>query len=186
MIKIKKIFFVLFSLILLFSCRKEQNNNNNNSFRDSMKVELKDTIRNRIDSIDNNPSVSRVMFVRDTEVLFFLPAPKQRQELVKFYGMYDQYRFRDIFSNFIDLSNTAKNVLRKRGIPVKITYSKRFIFPLDSDTVVYDVNLEDQIMGYILADGQNPPLIKNGVSKRNQLSKDLRNYFNLSNFKISD
>ncbi len=185
MIKIKKLFLILFIFILFFSCKKERNNKNNN-FRDSMKVELKDTTANKLNLDENKASSPQVMFVRDTEVLFFLPSPKQRQELVKFYGMYDQYRFRDIFSNFIDLSNTAKNVLRKRGIPVEITYSKRFIFPLDSDTVVYDVNLEDQIMGYILADGQNPPLIKNGVSKKNQLSKDLRNYFNLSNFKISD
>lgn len=163
----------------MFSCKREDKNDKFNE--NDLKMDVKKDTSKNDDAV--NPD-AKIRYIEDTMVIFFMPSPKERQELLKFYGMYDQYQFMDIFSNFIDLANTAKSILSSRKIPVEITYAKRFIFPTQTDTVIYDTSLEDQIMGYILADGVNPPLVKNGVTKRNQLSNDLRNYFNLVNFSI--
>lgn len=176
-----KIILILTFTLIIFSCKNE---NKDDKFNENdLKIDVKkDTNKN--DEKVNPEAKNR--YIDDTAVIFFMPSPKERRELIKFYGMYDQYRFMDIFSHFIDLANTAKNLLSSRKIPVEITYAKRFIFPTQTDTVIYDTDLEDQLMGYILADGVNPPLVRNGVAKRNQLSNDLRNYFNLINFKIKD
>jgi len=183
MVDFKTVFFALLLVFSLFSCKK--GNENNTISQDSLILKV-DNIQEGNNTSDNNASdpKTKIRTIVDTQVYFFLPSPKERQELIKFYGMYNQYQFRDIFSNFIELSNTAKRLLIARDINVEITYAKRFIFPLDGDTIIYDINLEDQILGYILADGVNPPLIKNGVTKKDQLSKDLRNYFNLVGFRI--
>lgn len=183
MINFKTFFLTLLLMISLFSCKKDSKKNVQS--QDSLAL-IVDDISEGQTSLNNNTSEpkTKIRTIIDTQVYFFLPSPKERQDLIKFYGMYNQYQFRDIFSNFIDLSNTAKSLLITRDINVEITYAKRFIFPLDGDTIIYDVELEDQILGYILADGINPPLIKNGVTKKDQLSKDLRNYFNLVGFRI--
>jgi hypothetical protein len=181
-----KKYLILFSiLILIFSqCKKKQHEQNTN-INDSLKISINDS--SYADSANSEDIIGKEKekIVTDTQVIFFLPSPQSRQELIKFYGTYNQYEFQNIFSNFIDLSRSVKYALKSKKIPVEITYAKRFVFPLDSDTLVYDLEQEDQIMGYILFDGVNPPLIKNGLQKRKQVSNDLRNYFNLAKFKLS-
>lgn len=169
---------VLLSFLLTVSCRDD---NENQGVVDSIKVDVVDTlkIQNPIDE-----EVKKTRIVTDTQVIFFMPSSKGKEELFKFYGTYNQYELQAIFTNFSLLSRNVKNTLQSYGIPVEVTYASEFIFPMEDDTLVYNLKLEGQYMGYILADGQNMPLIKNGVQKTKDVSNDIRNYFNIANFSL--
>ncbi len=169
---------VIFSF-LLTNCKEDSDENTLST--DSIKVNLSDTT-----VVDTSGIVTDVdeRVIVDTQVVFFLPSPRERMQMIKFYGTYDQYDFQAVFNNFLNLSQVVRSALRARGIAVEITYAKRFVFPMQDDTLVYDLEKEDQMMGYILADGINMPMIKNGVQKRKQVSNDIRNYFNLKNFNL--
>jgi hypothetical protein len=176
----KKITFFAIVVLLFYMVSCKEDNNEEQISTDSIKVNF---VGNS--DTDVEPANIEEKVVRDTQVLFFLPSPRERVQMVKFYGTYDQYDFQAVFNNFLNLSQVVKSALKPRGIPVEVTYAKRFVFPMTDDTLIYDLEEENQIMGYILADGESMPLIKNGVQKRRQVSNDLRNYFNLKNFKIA-
>ncbi|MBN2890619.1 MAG: hypothetical protein JXL97_02015 [Bacteroidales bacterium] len=178
--KNRSVHFFLIIVVFLFvaSCGREDNAKNN---IDSLKIELIDT------SIVNNnlgDEYDKTRVVSDTQILFFMPSPKEKQELIKFYGTYNQYELQVVFSNFSNLSKNVKSALSQYGIKVEVTYATKFIFPMKDDTLVYDLKIENQIMGYVLADGVNNPLIKSGVQKTKDVSNDIRNYFNISNFSV--
>jgi len=179
--KIKKCFFVILGFVLLIhiaSCKQESSQSGN---LDSLKVDISDTSFQDTSNIGIDGE-DQVRTLLDTQILFFMPAPNERQNIINYYGSYNQYEFQNIFNNFVSLSRTVKTKMTGINIPVEVTYAKQFVFPLDSDTVVYDLKVEDQIMGYILFDGVNQPLIRNGVQRSRDVTNDIRNYFNLTNF----
>jgi len=161
------------------SCKTDAENEGLN---DSLKLTLIDSTT--VDTIPNDIVVDE-RIVSDTQILFFMPSPKERQEIQKFYGTYSQYEFLDMFNNFVALTNNVKRAMRTSNIEVEVTYAKKFTFPMQDDTLVYDLEFEGQMLGIILSDGVNYPLIKNGVQKTKDVSNDIRNYFNLSNFSIA-
>ncbi|MBN2662776.1 MAG: hypothetical protein JXR68_03930 [Bacteroidales bacterium] len=164
-------------LLIFYSCKNDNEESDN---MDSLKITIIDSTT--IDS--SNITVSSERIVADTQILFFMPSPKERQDFIKFYGVYSQYEFQTMFTNFGNLSNSVKSAMRTSGIPVEVTYAKKFIFPLSDDTLIYDLSIEGQMLGFILSDGINYPLIRNGVQKTRDVSNDIRNYFNISNFSI--
>lgn len=171
--------YLIISLIIFtfFSCKKEKETNQK-TLEDSLKSEASDT------TISPEENFENVKTLTDTSVIFFFPSPKERQKLTEIYGAYDQYQMNVVYSNFINLKNDVKSSLRKYNIKVQTSYAKKFIIPMQDDTIIYDLNVEDQIMGYILFDGQNMPVIKNGVQTKKQVTDDIRNYFNLPNYKL--
>lgn len=179
--KIYWIYFI-FILFFVFSCK---NNSDNKNFNDSLKIDISS------DSVYYNDSVStedkkiqKEKTISDTQVVFFMPSPKERQNLLKFYGTYSQYEFQAIINNFLNLSRSVNQSLSYYNIPVEVCYSKKFIFPFNNDTLIYDLMIENQIMGYIIADGKNYPLIRNGVQKSKTISNDIRNYFNIASYNL--
>lgn len=177
-IKIFTLLFVTFA-ISLYSCKSDKNLENNS---DSLIVTIVDTLT--VDTISNIDVVTE-RTITDTIVLFFMPSPQERQELLKFYGTYSQYEFQAIFNNFTNLSRSVKNAMWSIGITVEVTYAKKFVFPMQTDTMTYDLENENQLFGYILSDGVNYPLIKNGVQRTKDVSNDIRNFYNISNFSIA-
>lgn len=169
----------LFFILIFFGCKNDENIE---GYNDSLKVSIVDTF-----TVDTNSTetFSDERIVLDTQILFFMPSPSERQEIIKFYGTYDQYQFQSVFNNFVALSNTVKSAMKSQGITVEVTYAKMFIFPMADDTMSYSLELEGQILGFILSDGVNVPLIRNGVQKTKDVSNDIRNFYNLSNFSIA-
>ena len=178
--KFRLLIIILSGFILTFSCK---NDNTKNGIIDSLKVDIIDT-DDSLNIIDSESDKTRI--IADTQVLFFMPSPQEKQKLIKFYGTYNQYEFQAIFNNFSILSKNIKKALQKQAITVEVTYAKKFIFLTTDDTLIYDLKLENQFMGYILADGVNTPLIRNGVPRTKDVSNDIRNYYNIVNFNIFD
>jgi hypothetical protein len=172
------ILIVMLLSLFIVSCRDD---NENQGVIDSIKVNIVDTFQIQN---PNDIELEKTRIIVDTQVLFFMPSPKEKQELFKFYGTYNQYEFQTVFTNFSLLSRNVKSTLQPYGINVEVTYSTEFVFPMQDDTLVYNLELEGQFMGYILSDGQNMPLIKNGVQKSKDVSNDIRNYFNIANFSL--
>ncbi len=177
----KKIFIFSFLAVFVFAaCKKEKKTAVIQE--DSLKVMLKDTV-----SADDVENYDSVQVLTDTNVIFFLPSPKERRELIELYGNGQEYNFTVMFNNFLNLEQSVKRSLSSKKIPVDISYAKRFVCIMsDTDTMIYDLKIEDQIMGYLFFDGVNNPLIKNGVQTRKQTSDDIRNYFNIPNFKLNE
>ena len=173
-----KICLILFGSIflLLSSCTNDLENTN---IIDSIKINIDDTSATII-----NESQKPELVVTDTVVLFFTPSTERKRELMKFYGAYNQYTFNMIYTDFSVLYNNVKNALRPYKIPVELSQSKKFVFIIDNDSLIYDLDIEGQFIGYILADGVNFPVIRNGVQHTKDVSNDIRNYFNIANFSI--
>jgi len=177
-----KYFIFLFIIFAIFSCKKETKTEND-FFNDSIHTQITDTSTNTTTKQENDKNV---FTIKDTSVIFFMPSSQEQKELTKIYGTYDQYQMNIVYKNFINLKNLVKRSLSRRGIGVQMSYAKKFIIPMTDDTLVYDLNIEDQIMGYILFDGENMPVIKNGVQTKKQVTLDIRNYFNLKNFNLNE
>lgn len=166
-------------LLMLFSCKNDSDELHS---IDSLKIVIEDS--SSVVKVDEELDEARI--VADTQILFFMPSPEKKKDIVKFYGLYNQYEFQTVFSNFSNLANSVKSAMYSHDIKVEVTYATKFIFPIENDTLIYDLELEDQILGYILTDGKNMPLIKNGVQLTKDVSNDIRNYYNLANFSIYD
>jgi len=182
----RNFFVAVAALLIVFSLTVSCGHSDpdgDNTPEDNFKIKV-DSIAAK-DSTNPDGAVDEdVRIISDTQVLFFMPSPAERRELINYYGAYNQYEYQTIFNSFIDLSKTVKSGLSGRGIKVEVTYAKKFIFPTEQDTIVYDLTLEDQVLGFIIADGINPPIIRNGVQSTRDVSNDLRNYFNLKNFSL--
>lgn len=177
----KIVIFLFWALFVFVACKKDEDTTTEVK-DDSLKVSLKDTA-----TTDIAENYDSVQVLADTNVIFFLPSPKERRELVDLYGNGQEYNFTVMFNNFLNLEQSVKRSLNKKKIPVDISYAKRFVCIMsDTDTMVYDLKIEDQIMGYLLFDGESNPLIKNGVQTKKQTSDDIRNYFNIPNFKLNE
>lgn len=178
-----KIFFLIFvvSLSLLYSCHG--NKNKNTISIDSLKINIADD-SNNIQENKQNVQVSKSkLIVKDSCMIFFMPESKDRSDLIQFYGDYDSYYFQSIFNSFVEQYYKIKALLNNSRVKVSLSYSKEFDFPLsDKDTFVYNLQAENQFMGYILFDGINQPFIRNGLQRAADISNDIRNYFNFKNF----
>ncbi len=178
MINNKNTIITLFIFLVLIGCKndteKEVTENNNPE-----KISLSDTTTN-IELESNQNEKTRVL--TESQILFFMPSPKEKQELIKFYGYYNQYELQSVFSDFSSMAASTKSSAKRYKLKMEITYAKKFVFPLENDTIIYDLDAEKQIMGYILFDGTNEPLIKNGVQKYKVVSDDIKQYFKLSKF----
>ncbi len=175
----KHLYHILFVFIIfvLFACNDNSGDNNKNS--DSINLNYNDSTYIKM---SEGEQVEKTVFVDDTIILFFMPSKKKKQELIKYFGVYDQYELEIIFRNFENLYINTTKMIKNRDIKIDLSYAEKFIFLYENDTIIYDLEDENQYFGYILADGINMPLIKNGVQKTNDVSNDIRNYFNLKNF----
>ncbi len=152
---------------------------------DFTKIDLPDSTTTSKDSVANAED-DKILTIFDKQIIFFMPSPEEKQELIKHYGYYIQYELQFVFTDFSKMVSKVKYAVKKHDLDIKVTYAKVFEFPLENDTVIYDLNTEKQIMGYILFDGKNKPLIKNGVQKHKDISNDIKQYFKLEQFKISE
>lgn len=168
--------------LTLLSCGNDNKNDNKNAET----IQETETISEAKDSINETTEITEnVRIIADTLVIFFLPSPKERQKMILFYGTYNKYEFQTLFSDQINLYKIVKNALKKHNIKVETSFAERFLFPIQ-DTITYDLKIESQIIGFILFDGVNPPMIKNGIPKKNSISNDIKSYFNLKNFYLYD
>ncbi len=173
---------VILLLVLFFSpsCRKKQQNNEYKKLVDTLQVNTIDTELTKGLQMEKKPVV-----IDGPSVIFFMPDYKERMQIIRFYGAYNQYDFEHIFSNFRRLALDARQALAKHKIKSFLTYSWQFDIKTDSGYVHFDRKAQNEIIGFIIADGHRQPLIKFGLYKYVEFEKLIKDYFEILDFKMS-
>jgi len=173
----KKITYIILIIsITLFSCKK-------NKDKENINLEELITVKFPVDSTKTIVQTEK-QIIKDTMIVYFWPSSSERSLIIQKYSNTDDiYLFQSIFSDFLSQYNKMKSIMKKYKINVKMSYSKQFYFCLPTkDTIIYNLDQEGQIMGYLLFDGNNQRLFRYGLPKSSDITNDIRNYFNIKNF----
>lgn len=172
----KYLYLLLILLILFSSCKKNKENEKQN-LEDLILVNVpKDTSKTIIET--------QKQIIKDTLIIYFWPSSSERTTIVQKYSDGENiYVFQSMFSDFLSQYNKMKSLMNRYKINVVMSYAKQFYFCMPAnDTIAYNLEQEGQIMGYILFDGNNQPIFRYGLPKSNDITNDIRNYFNIKNF----
>jgi hypothetical protein len=118
--------------------------------------------------------------VQGRTVVFFMISKKEFNELLLEMG--DSYRWdtEALFNNFSWQANTFLQAIKKQNINCIISTSEKFEIRLkNGKTVSFDRIEKDQVIGQILTDGVQEPLIEYGMYNSKELSALIENFFKL-------
>ena len=177
------ILMIMLFISFLISCKKK-------------KVNYPETSKKIIDSITkqnilNSDTITKedysVAINIDTpSVVFFMPNYREKAKLYRFYGYYSKFELEQLFRNFYRFYNVVRPTLIKNNINTFLTYHWVFRIQTDSGYVDYDRKAQEEIIGFILADGHSQPQIFYGLYNLKEFQKLVSEYFDLSNFEITE
>ncbi len=171
--------WVLLPLLVLAGCKHKQKKESIDNLIDTMHIKATDTELTKGVDITH-----KTVKIDSPSVIFFMPDYKERSEIIRFYGTYNQFDFEQIFSNFRRLALDASQALVKQHIKSYLTFASQFDIKTDSGYIHFDRKAQNEIVGFIIADGHKAPLIKFGVYKYLELEKLIKDYFNITNFNM--
>lgn len=125
---------------------------------------------------------AEVYVIEKKAVVFFLLNKKEMKELMHEIG--DSYRWETeaLFNNFSNQVSTFQSLLKKHNINCTLSNSKQFEIKLQEGKVVsFDRIEHDQILGEIITDGIQEPLIEFGMYTNKELAGLLQDFFKIEN-----
>ena len=169
----------LLPLLVLAACKHKQKKESIDTLVDTMQIKTTDTELTK--GVD---LTHKTVKIDSPSVIFFMPDYKERTEIIRFYGTYNQFDFEQIFSNFRRLALDASQALTRQHIKSYLTFSSQFDIKTDSGYIHFDRKAQHEIVGFIIADGHKAPLIKFGVYKYIDLENLIKDYFNIKDFNM--
>ncbi len=170
---------IIIILAVISGCKKKTENNDYVKIVDTIKVNTLDTELTKGIQMEKKP-----VEITGPSVVFFMPDYKERQQIIRFYGETNRYDFEHIFSNFRRLALDARQSLSPYGINSFLTYSWQFNIKTDSGYIHFDRKAQNEIVGFIIADGHKPPVIKFGLYKYVDFQQLIKDYFEILDFKM--
>ena len=123
-----------------------------------------------------------VIEVDHKTVVFFMPSKKEIQELYHEVGESYRWEAESLFNNFIKQANDLQILIRKQNIKCLVSTGKKFEIKLDSGKVItFDRITQDQLIGQILTDGKQEPVIDFGMYKNSELVSLIQDFFKIQN-----
>ncbi|OQY03296.1 MAG: hypothetical protein B6I20_05315 [Bacteroidetes bacterium 4572_117] len=172
--------------VILFSCGSNYQEVVNVPIDDTDFVEVKNTLTED-EKIYEDDEKEEVFVIENKTVVFFVLSKKELRQLNRELG--DSYRYETdyLFNNFNRQSKNFKKILAKHDIKSDLIHNKSFLIKLkNGKTVSFNRVREDQIMGEIISDGIQEPLIQFGMYTNKELLEMLNNYFKIENDTIED
>ncbi len=172
----KSIIFLMF--FLLVKCAPSENSKDKlASTQNTKSSDSSDIIFDR-DTISNETSIR----VQGKSVVFFMPAEEEIEEFLKM-NQYAKWEFVSIFNSFRNTAQSTVRELNRVGISAKFTTAHYFEIAMDTGGVIkFDRIIQDQMMGHIISDGLQEPLINFGLYKNKELQEIVKTYFGISDF----
>ncbi len=120
--------------------------------------------------------------IKKKAVIFFMIDRQEAKRLAKELG--DSYRWETdmLFNGFLNQTKEFSRLIAKHNIKSELIFNSKFqIFLDDSSSVIFDREKEDQIMGEILTDGKQEPLIEYGMYTNRELATLVQDFFEIEN-----
>ncbi len=142
-------------------------------------------------AVERNDSLRRedyssVIRIDTPSVVFFMPDFDEQQKAYRFYGYYSKFELEQIFRNFRRLYTIARPELLKDSINTFLTYHWKFSIKTDSGYVDFDRKAQEELLGFILADGHRQPQIFYGLYRLRDFQKLIQDYFNKPDFELKE
>lgn len=133
--------------------------------------------------IEEDEEVDELYIVEDKAVIFFVLSKRELKKLTKELGSSYRYETDYLFNNFTRQSKSFEKLLSKHNIQSKLISNKKFLIKLkNGQTVSFNRVREDQIMGEIISDGVQDPIIEFGMFSNKELVAIIKKYFQIENF----
>ncbi|RLD75980.1 MAG: hypothetical protein DRJ10_14335 [Bacteroidetes bacterium] len=163
------------SLLISFTaCQTDQQTIINEPVNDS--VISKEVYELETDEIDE------LYIIENKTVIFFLLSKKELKELTKELGSSYRYETDFLFNNYTQQAKRFKKLLAKHNIQSELIRNKKFLIKLkNGQTVSFNRIHEDQIMGEIISDGIQDPIIEYGMFSNKELAALVQNYYKIEN-----
>ena len=168
---------ILFLSVFLFSCNNSQENNKNDFF-DSINIEIKDTLT-KVDSSDISINENKINLVEGRKIIFFMPTSKEKNEILKHYGIYTKYDFQSIYNNFELLARNTRRIISNQNISLEISTANIFEIKMDTGIVVFNRKKEEEIIGIIISDGKQQPLFLFGLYSYPELKDSIQKFLKI-------
>lgn len=143
-----------------------------------------------LDTVNYNEDIEEVdelFIIEGKAVIFFFLSKKELRKLNKELGSSYRWETDYLFNNFTKQSINFKKVLKNHNIQSDLIRNKRFLIKLkNGQTVSFNRIREDQIMGEIISDGIQDPIIEFGMFPNKELIAIINNYFQIENLESLD
>lgn len=174
-IQIIYIFFCLAFASLVTSCKENE--------KKSIQKQAEELV---LDDLVYEPekknAADKLFIVEDKAVIFFELSNSEMQKLYRELGGSYRYETDYLFNNFNHQAKAFQKVLAKHNIHSEIAYNKRFLIKLkDGQTIRFNRIREDQIMGEIITDGIQDPIIEYGMYTKKDLVSLIKKYYKIEN-----
>ena len=136
----------------------------------------------QVNNIEEKEEVDELYIVEDKAVIFFVLSKSEQKKLTKELGSSYRYETDYLFNNFTRQSKSFKKLLSKHNIQSKLISNKKILIKLkNGQTVSFNRVREDQIMGEIISDGVQDPVIEFGMFSNKELVAIIKKYFQIEN-----
>jgi hypothetical protein len=168
--------FLSVAFLFMLSCTKEK--------KKSIRKQAEELVLDEpVYEPEETDEADKLFVIEDKAVIFFLLSNSEMKKLYRELG--GSYRFETdyLFNNFNQQAKAFRKALAKHNIHSKIAYNKRFLIKLkNGQTVRFNRIREDQIMGEIITDGVQDPLIEYGMYTKKDLVNLIKKYYKIENF----
>jgi hypothetical protein len=142
---------------------------------------VEDTIES--DIFDEDISIEEqdeVFVIKNKSVVFFVLNNREVKELIHDLGETYRWDSESMFTNFKNQYNTFQGILKKQKIQCILSHNKQFeIRQKDGKVLKFDRIESGQIMGQIISDGVQEPIIQYGIWGNQELVKIIEDYFSM-------
>ncbi|RLD77166.1 MAG: hypothetical protein DRJ10_12420 [Bacteroidetes bacterium] len=132
--------------------------------------------------IEEQEVVDELYIIEDKAVIFFVLSKSELEKLRRELGSSYRYETDYLFNNFTRQSKSFNKLLSKHNIQSKLISNKKILIKLkNGQTVGFNRIREDQIMGEIISDGIQDPIIEFGMFRNKELISIIEKYFQIEN-----
>ena len=133
-------------------------------------------------NMEEKEEVDELYIVEDKAVIFFVLSKSELEKLTRELGSSYRYETDYLFNNFTRQSKSFNRLLSKHNIKSKLISNKKILIKLkNGQTVSFNRIREDQIMGEIISDGVQDPIIEFGMFSNKELIAIVEKYFQIEN-----
>lgn len=167
--------WVIILTIVIVSCEDSRQKTINEPADEFVNSEL-------VNYPEEKKEVDELYIIEDKVVIFFVLNKSELKKLTKELGSSYRYETDFLFNNFIRQAKSFKKLLASHNIQSDLIRNKRFLIKLkNGQTVSFNRIREDQIMGEIISDGVQDPIIEFGMFSNKELVAIIKKYFQIEN-----
>ncbi len=177
----KNILPIILCLLILVSCNNSEEVKDYGKTLDSMEMSISEKIEDEyLETIEEENTEK--LLVEQKCIIFFMPTKKEIKKIIEHYGTYNAYDFQQLFADFKALAKSIKSNVKSKGIHSELTTNAVIEIKTNNELFVYKREDTKDLIGVIIYNGYEKPTVKYGMLSNSELTKIIRQNFELKNF----